>query len=420
MHAAVLIALHHLRRMFRSPGLILVLMAIPLTIAGIEYAAFGRSVATGKLPPVKVLVLDEDRSFASGFVKQFFSAGPAKDRFEVSDAGGLDGAREQFSKGNASALIVIPKGFQKALLEGRQTALMLYKNPTQSIYPEVADSALDIAVSVGNGLIAQARQPLDQLRKLSEEGRGPTDEEVSAISTATYRAGERLAALGALQGIAIEVERPARGGERTQGGSPMATFFGTVFPGLVLFALLFISEALALRLLRDRTRGLQRRLSMAGVPRGAIAVGGVIYVVAGLLAILALLGLVGHLLFAIEMRSPASLAMIGLGFALFAAGLQMAIASLARSERGVQAIVGGVVMLLSLIGGSFVPLDSYPPFLRAIALLLPNGAAQRAMVDLIVNAQPFAHILPSVATVWCWGISALAVAVVLDRRRRDA
>lgn len=420
MHAALLIALHHLRRMFRSPGLILVLMAIPLTIAGIEYAAFGRSVATGRLPPVKVLVLDEDNSLASGFVKQFLSAGPAKDRFEVSDAGGLDGAREQFSKGNASALIVIPKGFQKALLEGRQTALMLYKNPTQSIYPEVADSVLDIAVSVGNGLIAQARQPLDQLGKLSEEGRGPTDEELSAISTATYRAGERLAALGALQGITIEVRRPARGGERTQAGSPMGTFFGTVFPGLVLFALLFISEALALRLLRDRTRGLQRRLSMAGVPRGAIAVGGVIYVVAGLVAILALLGLLGHLLFAIEMRSPASLAMIGLGFALFAAGLQMAIASLARSERGVQAIVGGVVMLLSLIGGAFVPLDSYPPFLRAIALLLPNGAAQRAMVDLIVNAQPFVHILPSFATVWCWGISAPAVAVILDRRRRDA
>lgn len=73
MIAALAIARHHLRRMARSPGRVLLLAAIPVTLALIEYATFGGMAASGKLPPIRVLLLDEDNTFASNAVPQFFS-----------------------------------------------------------------------------------------------------------------------------------------------------------------------------------------------------------------------------------------------------------------------------------------------------------------------------------------------------------
>src|SRR5260370_36572179 len=114
---ALIIARHHLVRLIRSPGLIVILAAIPITLALIEYAAFGPTVASGKLPPVKVLVLDEDKTLVSGAVPQVFTAGgPLRDMFETSPVADRAAARTLFQKNEASALLIVPKGVQDALL----------------------------------------------------------------------------------------------------------------------------------------------------------------------------------------------------------------------------------------------------------------------------------------------------------------
>src|SRR5438128_10644577 len=121
---SLIIARHHLLRIFRSPGLILILLAVPVTLAVIEYAAFGPTVASGRLPPIKVLVLDEDKTLVSGAVPQVFTAGgPLKGMFETSTIADRAAARALFQQNEASALVVVPKGFQEALLAGNKSEL---------------------------------------------------------------------------------------------------------------------------------------------------------------------------------------------------------------------------------------------------------------------------------------------------------
>lgn len=416
--SAIVIAGHHLRRMARNPGLVVLLMAIPLTIAGIEYAAFGPSTSSGKLPPIKVLFLDEDGTLASGAVPQFFAGGPMKDRFELANVHDLDEAKRLFTRGTASALIVVPKGFQTAVLEGRAADLRLYKNPIQTFSPEVVDSVLQMGTTIANGLIAQAREPLDHIRRLIDSNKDVNEEDVAAISKGFYRAGERFVSLGALKDISVDVSRPKGGGG--MGASNPSDFFAYVFPGLVLFALMFISQSLALRLLRDRSRGLQRRLAMTGTSRAAIQAGGLLYLICGLLVILVILGAIGHFIFRIQLHGPLALTGFGVAFAAFAGGLQVSIAGMSRSERGSQAVASAVILVLSLLGGSFVPVESYPPFLKAVGLLTPNGATQQGMVGLLVHQQTLAGVASHLATVWIWGVVALALAVALDRWRLAA
>jgi len=416
--AALTIARHHLRRMFRDPGRVLLLAAIPVTLAAVEYAAFGNMAATGKLPPTRVLLLDEDNTFASNAVGQFFTSGEMKKYFTLAAAESRDAAKRQFTSSAASALIVIPQGFQNNLLEGREAPIQLYKNPIQTFSPEIVASVLDVSVSIGNALYAQATEPLAQIRALTDAGAEPTADEVAAISRGFFEAARRLSRLTALQDLDIDMTRPA--GAAARSFSDPRSFFGFMFPGLVLFGLMFISQALALRLLRDRTLGLQRRVLVAPVSRGALIGGNALYLVAGLLVLLSLLGLIGVVVFRIRLREPLTLLVFGAGFALFAAALQLAIAARATSDRGAQGLAGVIIMVLALLGGAFVPADNYPPFLRAVALAMPNGATQQGMINLLVHGQGPGDVTRLLLTCWTWGVGAMAIAVLLERTRRFA
>jgi len=149
----------------------------------------------------------------------------------------------------------------------------------------------------------------------------------------------------------------------------------------------------------------------------AVVMGGVLYLVVGLLVLLAFLGLIGALVFRIALRDPLSLLTIGLGFAGFAAGLQLLSMSLAKTDRSAGFVGGVLVLVLSLLGGTFVPIEAYPPILQRVAALVPNGAAQQAFIDVLVHKIPLAGLGPRLAVTWTWGLVTLGLAVYFERRR---
>jgi ABC-type multidrug transport system permease subunit len=412
----LLIARHHLVRIIRNPGLIAILAAIPITLALIEYAAFGPTVASGRLPPIKVLVLDEDNTFLSQAVPQAFTGGgPMKGMFETSAVADRPTAQNLFQRNQASALIVVPKGFQEALLNGTTAELQFAPNPLQTYSPAIARSVLEMLTLVGNGLYQQAAQPIRRINALRTNGQAVTADGFAEISRGFFEAGQRIRGLRSLGDVQLTVVRPA--GESESGFARGAgTFFAYVFPGLVVFGLMFISQALAVRLMRDRMQGIDRRVSMAPVSAASRYLGSLLFFIAALLVILLLLLLIGAVIFRIELRNPVALVLLAIGFALFASGLHLTIIGIASDDRSASFIGTAVVIVLSLLGGSFVPSESYPPFLRSLALLTPNGAAQQGLVDVLAHARSLADVAGRIATTWAWALGLIAAAIVTMRR----
>jgi len=411
------IAAHHLRRVARKPGLILLLMAVPITLAVIEYGAFGPTVARGKLPPVKVLLIDEDGTLASRALPQFFAGGPLKDTFSMTSVADRETARRAFQRNEASALITVPKGFQAALLEGRKVEVRFAPNPVQTFSPGIVEGVLEVVVLMVNSLHQQAMEPIRQINELIASGREATSEEFAAISRGFYQAGRRMGRLSALEQATVKVSREGAARPAQQIGTTPGEFFAMVFPGLAIFALYFISQVLGVRLLRDRDAGLQRRIAVTPTSRAVVLWGGVLYLVVGLLALLVVLGLVGALIFRLPLRNPGGLILVGAGFAVFAAALQLLVMSLASNERTVSFIGTVVVMLLSLAGGTFVPAEQYPEALQAVARVVPNGAAQQAFIDLLVHGRTLPQVAPGIGLTWLWAALALGVALVVESRR---
>ncbi len=414
-HASV-IALHHLGRLARRPGLVLLLVAVPVTLAFIEYAAFGSGVASGKLPPMRVLFIDEDGSFASRFVPEFFSGGTLKDVIVTATAADRDAARRAFLANDAAALIVIPKGFQAALLDGRRAELVLYKNPLATIGPEIAGGVLEMLETIGNRLYAQAMAPLERIRALDKAGRTPTSDDIAEISKGLFEAGRRLTRVTALDRTSVALQRPDRPPQTLSGSHSRAEFFSMVFPGLAIFGLFFLSQSLAHGLLRDRERGVERRILTTPTSAGALAAGNAAYVIGAVLCALLLLAAVAVFVFGIELRDPLALVVIGAGFAVFASGLHLAVTTVAKSDRDAGLVSTSIMLILMLVGGTFMPAEQFPAWLRALSYRVPNGAAQQAFIDVLAHRRTLASVASLVAMAWAWAILALGAYVYLKRR----
>ncbi|MBI4720398.1 MAG: hypothetical protein HY770_04085, partial [Chitinivibrionia bacterium] len=95
------------RRTLKKPAIVLLWSSVPFVLTTIYILAFGRS---GSIAPSVLLLVDEDKSFISGFVKQAFSHGELGDYVSVAEAATLDQAEEAFRKNKASGALVIPEG----------------------------------------------------------------------------------------------------------------------------------------------------------------------------------------------------------------------------------------------------------------------------------------------------------------------
>jgi ABC-type multidrug transport system permease subunit len=101
----------------------------------------------------------------------------------------------------------------------------------------------------------------------------------------------------------------------------------------------------------------------------------------------------------------------------FAAGLHLFSNSISKSDRGAGFFGGVAIMVLSLMGGTFVPAEQYPPFLRSLAMLVPNGAAQQGFIEVLVHHRPLVELGSRLAVVWAWGLVTLALAAFFEQRR---
>jgi ABC-type multidrug transport system permease subunit len=386
----VIVAAHHLRRLVRRPALVLFLTAVPLTLAFVESAAFGPAAsANGAPPPVPVLFADEDQSGASRALEACVTDGIGKDPLAVTSVESRAAAEPVFRRGAHAALIVASAGFERGLRDGAGVAVKYFPRAADDGGANVASEVLETCVALANGTVAGAATRAEGIQRLA------------AIATASTK---------------VAIDRPPIAASEVSVGD---VFLASIFPGLALFAILFISQAMAALLLRDRTRAIQSRIFTLPVRPWEVFGGSLLYLVSGLTVLLIVMGLLGGALLHLQLQSIPALLLLGVGFTVCAAALQLLIGATAKTDRGAQSLGAIAVMMLSLFGGAFIPVENYPPMWRALASLLPNGAAQAGMARALSVNAPAAGVGIQVATIWIWA-AALSLAAFAMRPRVPA
>src|SRR6476661_3377137 len=106
----------------RDPLALLLWLGIPLIVGGLVSVVIGGS---GEKPPsAHLLVTDEDDGLVSDLLSRVFGQSEQGRFLQIENVGQEEG-RARIGRGEATALLVIPKGFLTALLKEEPTQLLL-------------------------------------------------------------------------------------------------------------------------------------------------------------------------------------------------------------------------------------------------------------------------------------------------------
>jgi len=358
-----------LGRLRRDPLSLATSLGIPLILVILVTVVFGGGQAT---PQGRLLVADEDGTLVSQLLTGAFTREPLSKMFILETTSQGEG-RRRMDRGDASALLIIPKGFQDAVFQSQPAQLQLVTNPAQSILPNIAEETLSTMVDGGFYLQKLAAVPLGSIAT----GQRPSDETIIRTSLAFNRIGQSLSKYLDPPLIDLELNVTAEKRESTN--------VGAIFlPSMLFMGLLFLANQYALDIWKERVWGTLRRLATTPASLGAF-LGGRLISLALILSCVAMLGVGGMRWFAHVPVASVPLATIWLILSGTAGYLLLLTVTVHASNQRAANVIGNLVVFpLALLGGSFFPFEMMPDWMASIGRFTPNGWAVtvfKAFVD---------------------------------------
>jgi ABC-type multidrug transport system permease subunit len=413
MRTILILILKDLRRRLADPAGFLLNLSIPLAMAGMLALVFGGSAGGRQIAPkLRLVVVDLDESPLSGILTGASQNPQAAERMEIRRAPNREEGLRILRDEEYAAMLVIPKGFSQGLLGGEHVDLDLIKNPSQNIMPVVAQQGAEV---VALYLSAGARVLGDEaprLSKLMVDGKGWNDTVGLAAMLATLYS--RVDAAGNLLfPPIIEVNEQTDKKQDAGGG---LSWMSWMFPGMVVMGLLFTSLTQMRDLLRERDAGTLRRQLASPLGAGQIILAKVLSVAAVVAVALALLMTIGGFALGIRWGDPFLLAAVSALLVMAVTGFAAMVFALVRTERQGDAFGGVLTMLMSMLGGAFVPPQILPEWLRGVSYFTVNHWGNGALRALATGGS-LAQAAPFMAALAAMGVVFTGLGMVLLGRR---
>ncbi len=398
MRRFLAMAAKEMRQQARSPVALMMMLAAPLVITGVLFAAFGnfRTPVGFSLPRPRVLVVLEDARTREGEptpasrLVDFLGSAAVGRYLDLLGETDAPAARAALAGRQADVVVDIPRGFSAGLQADARSAgggvclaaralsprlpVQLIHDPAQTIGPEIVRAMLGQFLQ-GYAEITALLQDLD--RRLTGrpepqagEARGKALAAYVAWSGSLVTDSER----GVFPGIAVHQPAGTIAGRAPDGSSTGVGIITMVMAGMMLFFVFFTGLNGAATLLREKESGTLARLSTTGTPALAL-IGGKL---AGTFALILIQQIVlleaARLLFGADWGRTGTWAALLPALALAATGFGALVASLCRTVRQSGAVIGLVLTLTSLAGGLMTTGFPNPPaLLRATARFIPQG-----------------------------------------------
>jgi ABC-type multidrug transport system permease subunit len=402
-------AVKDLRRRMRDRAAFAMWLGIPLAIGGLLSLALGGG-GDGPKPKARVLVVDRDDSFLSGALFNALNGEQAQvfEAEQVDEAAG----RARILEGDASALLVIPPGFGRAVLNEEASQLELVTNPAQRILPGMVRESLEILCELAFYLHRIVGDDLKMVAAGPATGQDFfADQRVAEISVQIQHRVQRLQKT--LFPPLIELDTAPSAAASDAAARPRESIGSLFFPGVLLMALFFVAQGLGDDVWREKMLGTLRRAAIA--PRGAtpFLVGKLLATWFLMLVIAALALALGVAAFGIQLERvvPAMLWASACGVMLTLA--MMLLQSFASSQRAAHMLTNMVLFPMLMVGGSFFPLEALPRWLQQIGRRTPNGWSMVVLKSIVHGEATFA----SAATA-CGLLAAIVAALFFLCERR--
>lgn len=386
--AAYAILRRDLKRYLRNPVRTALLFSMPLAMAAIFAVVFGGGGI--EQITIKVLLWDEDDSLLSRLASGMANNDDTGQQLQIEPVG--EEGLAMMDRGEASALVHIPLGFTDDFLSGKTTTVEVVKNPAHWFLPQVVEEGVGIGGSVLSATSRVFRPELEQIHEFMTAEGFPADLAVAGLSSGI---NARLRGLQEMVFPPVITLESVTLGADTEPEDDDIGILSVFLPGLAVMGTLFLAQSATRDILRDREAGLLRHLLTAPVSPGDYLVGKCLSVIMVTGAGFALIILVGAAM-GVSWGPPLATIVLILATALAASGTLLLIMSLVGSEGQGDTLTTIVIIVWSMLGGAFMPLDQMPGFLRPLSASTLVFWATDAFNTLILRGGGLTDILPNV------------------------
>ncbi len=384
-----LLAVKDFKRKWKNPVVITGFLLIPLLFTFLFGFIFGSS-GEDVLPAIKVLTVDQDDSLFSRLYLGVFAQGELKDMFDMQAAASEKEARDALDRGKASALIVIPAGFEEAVWDGKPAEITIIKNPSEQFLPQAAEEVSATTALIFSGLFQVFSGELDLIREFTQDQEDIPDQVISDLS---IRMNKRV------RGIAkyvfppvISIKQTTREDE-SENQSSGFSIHSYILPAISIMFILFICNIVFEDLLREKEKGTLRRMTISPLRISEFVWSKIISSAGiGIMCTLFLVGL-GAFIFSIHWGNLVILLLIILCLNILIAGFIAFLYTFVRTERQAGALMSSVIVVMALLGGSMMPVQNFPPFVQQISRFTVNYWGLEAF-RLNIMGEPKSQIWP--------------------------
>ncbi len=212
----------------------------------------------------------------------------------------------------------------------------------------------------------------------------------------------------------LSLERPFAVRHQCLAGecSLAAHAYSLSFCGMTLQYLLFWGMDSGLLWLRERRRGLWRRVHVAPVSLSSLIAGKVLSTAVVALALIGVTFGFGAVVFGVRVNgSLLAFGGVALAAALLSATTGLLVASLGGTEGRARSLSILAILALSLLGGLWLPSFLMPTWVQRLALALPTTWASRGLNAVTWRGQGWTQVGPAILMVLAFALAFLLVAL---------
>jgi ABC-2 type transport system permease protein len=394
---------------------------VPIAFFSILALVFGGLGREG-LPPVRVVVVDEDRTVMSALlVKALEHESALAVELLPKDvvAPSREDAHRLVHRGDAPAAIVVPEGF------GERFA----RFPAETLTVELfSDRAADpVAHHVVGGLLQRAvilaapdRLVRGVTRWLEEEAGALTPAQRAILDDVAKSVGEAGAGSAGRVASPFRVEVTDVQAEVGREGKNVVSYYAASIG--VMFLLFTMTTAMRGLIAEEETGTLERLLS-TDLTMGRLLLARWIFATVLGCAQLAVMFLWGWVIFGVDLfgygHLPGVIVMT-LTAAAAAATFGLVLGTACRTQAQLQGLATVVILLMSALGGSMVPRYLMPEAMQRLGLVTFNAWAVMGYEKVFWHDAPIAALWPQVSVLAGMTVAGLPVARRLARRWESA
>ncbi|UNC90729.1 ABC transporter permease [Candidatus Contubernalis alkaliaceticus] len=369
MKNIIWISLNHLKLLSKDKTAYLLLLALPLALTLITGMAFGESGSSKEAYILPLAIVDQDNSDVSEYLIQALTT--ENTRVQLIEE---DSARELVKNKEIPAAVIITYGFQKDLQEGRPVEITV-------LQADLQESPRIVEQLVNNQLFRlKANTAAAEIGQIGQDF--SPERWIYLFEQAADKWHPSPAVHVHMENISVSRDSDIPLGNQQSS------------PGyVVMFGMMTVIVSGSTTLLEERRNGTLTRLLSAPVNRFQLLTGKMLgFMVSGIFQMILMIT-AGQFIFGVNwgQNLPAVILLVAaLSFA--STGFGMMLASLCRTQSQAESLGVLSVIIMSMLGGAWWPVEILPSYMQILSRLVPSGWAMQGFIDLTLRGADLGHI----------------------------